>query len=54
MSLPENTGYPILEVIMEDEIVHDDDHPECDDPTCPCHADTSSVDPDLVAVGTTN
>jgi hypothetical protein len=26
-----------LIVIMEDPIIHTDEHPECDDPTCPCH-----------------
>ncbi len=30
---------PLL-VLMEDEIIHTDDHPFCGtDPTCPCHRD---------------
>lgn len=24
-------------VLMEDEPLHTDEHPFCDDPTCPCH-----------------
>jgi hypothetical protein len=30
---------PLL-VLMEDELIHTDDHPFCGtDPTCPCHRD---------------
>ncbi len=26
-----------LVVLMEDEIIHTDEHPVCSDSTCPCH-----------------
>ena len=26
-----------LVVLMEDELVHTDEHPVCSDSTCPCH-----------------
>lgn len=29
---------PIV-VLYEDPIIHDDDHPYCDDPDCPCKDD---------------
>ena len=31
-------------VLMEDELIHTDEHPECDDPTCYCHGESSSVE----------
>lgn len=33
--------HPIV-IVMEDEIIHTDAHPVCDDPTCPCHAPQSN------------
>jgi hypothetical protein len=30
-------------VIMEDDLIHTDEHPECDDPTCYCHGEQSHV-----------
>lgn len=30
-------------VLMEDEMIHTDDHPFCHDATCPCHHDTRYV-----------
>ena len=27
----------VIPVILTDEIIHTDAHPECDDPDCPCH-----------------
>ncbi|MFL5624581.1 MAG: hypothetical protein ACJ788_03195 [Ktedonobacteraceae bacterium] len=29
----------VLVVLMEDPIVHDDEHPTCSDRSCPCQAD---------------
>ena len=31
-------------VLMEDELIHTDESPECDDPTCSCHGEQSSVE----------
>ena len=31
-------------VLMEDELIHTDEHTECDDLTCPCHGEQSSVE----------
>jgi hypothetical protein len=33
---PSTTPLPV-EICDEDEPIHTDDHPYCDDPTCPCH-----------------
>lgn len=30
-------------VLMEDDLVHTDEHPKCEGPTCPCHGGQSSV-----------
>ncbi len=31
-------------VLMEDEMIHTDDHPFCSiDPTCPCHEDPALI-----------
>ena len=30
--------HPIV-IPMEDDLVHTPEHPYCDDPLCPCHAD---------------
>ncbi len=33
-------AYTPIIILMEDEIIHTDDHPFCSiDPTCPCHED---------------
>jgi len=29
----------VLLVEMEDELLHTDESPVCDDPTCPCHCE---------------
>ena len=41
---------PVIRYEAEDELVHTDKHPHCDDETCPCRAnivDGSLVDPDF-------
>ena len=40
-------------VLMEDPIIHTDDHPFCSDPTCECHSDQAAIDEmnDLFAGG---
>lgn len=35
-SMPEDTSNPII-IPMEDDLVHTDEHPFCDDPACGCH-----------------
>lgn len=30
-------------VLMEDDPIHTDENPECDDPTCLCHGEQSTV-----------
>ncbi len=42
---------PPLLVLMEDPILHTDDHPFCSiDPTCPCHEDQALISEVAVAV----
>ena len=42
---------PPLLVLMEDPIIHTDDHPFCSiDPTCPCHEDQELISEVAVAV----
>jgi hypothetical protein len=37
MNQLEQTEYFVVAiVVMEDGIIHDDEHPFCDDPECPC------------------
>ena len=31
-------------VLMEDDLIHTDDNSECEDPTCSCHGEQSSVE----------
>lgn len=33
-----------LIVLMEDPIIHTNEHPICDDPTCPCHEQDEQQD----------
>ena len=35
-------------VIMEDELVHTDEHPKCSDQTCPCHDEPEPMDDDYI------
>ena len=35
-------------VLMEDDLIHTDETPECDDPTCSCHGEQSSVEINLL------
>jgi hypothetical protein len=41
--LPELTRPPIFIVLMEDEPLHTDEHPYCDDMTCPCQDDLAAT-----------
>ena len=34
--------HPLI-VLMEDEVIHTDDHPFCDDPTCGCHENPALI-----------
>lgn len=42
-NIPVTNDQPVLIVWIEegDEIIHDEQHPYCDDPTCPCWEDAS-------------
>ena len=33
-----------IAIPMEDELIHTDEHPYCDDPTCPCQDELAELD----------
>lgn len=35
----------VIVIQMEDEIIHTDEHPFCDDPSCGCHYDLELLEP---------
>ncbi len=46
--LPELTGAPVFIVLMEDELIHTDEHLFCGSPDCPCHDDSDLVREHLI------
>jgi hypothetical protein len=38
-----NEEYYAIPVYPVDSIIHDEENPFCDDPTCPCHEDEGAI-----------
>jgi hypothetical protein len=36
---------PVIGYEEEDELIHTDEHPQCTDPTCPCHTGEEEEQP---------